>query len=263
MITEDQIIENVSRGRCVRSGRILAGGEFILSKKEFPGLYDGEICDKEREYIGYVLEAVEAIVSMNRCSIEEREVLRCFLTLVLSCASVQERTLQVYLSSFWNEIPGTEQIRLSESYREARADKPGTPFAREVLPRIRSFGERTDAWIDIVGLGGRNSSELFLIEVKRGELDDRAVGQILRYYHATRLVCDREQPASIYIQRITPVLVVRGSKLDFWTALPIHFRELLYIFFYEASRNGEFRLRDGRLSLEREARGRLYTSSFF
>lgn len=235
----------------------------MLSEQEFPGLYNGEMSPKERKYIDLILESVEAIVSSNKCSTDEREVLRQFMALVLRCATAQERTLQTYLSIFWNEIPGAEQIKLDESYREARANYPATPFACEVLPRIRSFGERADAYIDIVGLGGRNSRELFLIEVKRGELDDRAVGQILRYYHAARLVCDREQSAGIHIQRITPVLVVKRSKLEYWSALPVHFRELLYIFYYETGRNGEFRLRDGRLSLENEARGRLYTSSVF
>jgi hypothetical protein len=169
----------------------------------------------------------------------------------------REELVHRYLFEFWEHVwSGTSSVKLRELYSEGDPLGSSTPFARSLLPHIVRYRSRADAWIDIVGLGGETGRDLFLIEVKLDELDDRAVGQVLRYYQTTRSVCDRVSH-DCDIARIVPVLIVQKARLDFWTAFPLHFRELMHIYYYEITDANDLKLRDGRKILESEARDRL------
>jgi hypothetical protein len=167
----------------------------------------------------------------------------------------QEDFVQHYVFQFWSDLWGfgSPPIQLSERYFEGKTLDSSTYFARDIVSRIYE-GHKTVP--DIIALGGETNQTLYIVEIKNVPLDDRAVGQILRYYQVARSVCDRI-PSQCDIRRIVPVLVVPSSDLTYWHSLPYFFREFLELLYWRTSSDGSVRLVDGKQSLRSIARSKI------
>lgn len=255
LISPDAIVRALGTNRCLRSQRPLDPGEVLLSRLAFPALYGKRQDDGERRYIDAIFKATNRVLR-DAALTNFRETIRRFMGFVIHQQSFAcEWYVHTYLFNFWDEVwqfP-EEKFLLEERYCEGDGDSSTTPFATKLMPML---GE-ADAYPDIIGLGGSHGRELGIVEVKLDELDDRAVGQILRYYSIARNACDRAWHGCD-IRRIVPILVVARVRLAFWEAIPLYFREFLRIISYRVEPNG-FRLLlvDARRALDTQMRERL------
>lgn len=244
MLIQPQILaDRIRNRRCAKTAYPLGDDEHVVSATAFPCLYKGGATPAEAEYLRELLRPVMAMLEMNvEASTAER--VRLFMSQVIHNGNVhKEDFVHNYLFHFWERTwtQADDPIILSERYFQGDCEDPKTTFARNFLPKFRS----KEAIVDIVGLGGVSSRTLYLVEVKLGEIDDRAVGQILRYYLRARHTCDFKYH-NCDIRRIAPVLITRPSRIDFWEAFPFYFREFLHIYYYQVDSQGELRLSDGR-----------------
>ncbi len=163
----------------------------------------------------------------------------------------KEEFLHFYLFQFWNTVwtGDIAELPLGERYMELESSAPRTTFAERFLPRLR----KEEAWVDIVGL---SEPILYLVEIKHGELDDRGVGQILRYFATARKICDTVNHLCD-IRNIVPVIIAGGMSLSTFESMPLYFRELSRILFFKVDEN-KVKLIDGKRRLLNQARELLY-----
>lgn len=76
---------------------------------------------------------------------------------------------------------------------------------------------------------------LALIEIKRGECDDRAVGQLLRYYQKVWKLLPSSEFRKLNLNYVWPILIVNRIKEPQLSALPVHFLGMLDILTYETT----------------------------
>jgi len=109
-----------------------------------------------------------------------------------------------------------------------------TQFRRLLIPRIKSSKANCDFIIY-----DRSSFKLFIVEVKYSGVDDRAVGQILRYYHTIGDLLLTVQHG-LDIRYLIPVLLVGEiNKNTDLKKFPPYFRDILEILKYEIEPNFE------------------------
>lgn len=260
MISRDAVMTALRQRRCLRSQRPLAPDEFIIARAAFPALFQGRRDQTEANFLKYLLSGLTEVISSLDEAAPERLDVRRFMELIIdlgqSAGVLQEEFVHRYVFEFWKDLWSVEeeQIVLSEKFYKCQIDERSndTRFVKNVLPKLRN-GE---AIIDIVGVGGFKDRNLYVIELKQGCVDDRAVGQILRYYHLVRNICDRSYH-DCDIRRVIPVWIVHNVDLHFWDALPIHFREILRIYKVDRTAGAEMKFRDLHKVLQSHARDRL------
>lgn len=250
---------SIRHARCARFDVALRDDEYLLSRKAAPFLYDGALAISDKPAVAFcesVFEALPPLMEFDRTQETRCAVLGFCSLLMKQPALTREEFVHWTLFEFWDEVWNRpeDRIPLVEKYYEGAPDAlgKGTKFGREILPRLRATD---DAYPDIVGLGGRGSRELVLAEVKLEGIDDRAVGQILRYYQLGRAVCDAGMH-TCDIRGVLPVLIVREVKLAFWETFPLHFRELLQVLTYRFNARNCIELIDCRRALAQQARAR-------
>jgi hypothetical protein len=253
LIAADTVFGAIREGRCLRSRALLEPDEVLVSRSVFAALYSGGSDDGEKRYIASIFQSVGIILRDGTIDESVRAVLRRFIAFVIHQRTMAcEWYVHLYLFHFWEECWrfSDERLVLSERYSEGQSDDSLTPFARKLLPKL---GE-ANAYPDIVGLGGGYNRDLMIVEVKFDELDDRAVGQILRYYSIARSACDRVWH-ECDIRRIVPVLVVAKTRHAFWEAIPAYFREFLSIYSYRVEPESQrLLLTDARRALDTQTR---------
>jgi hypothetical protein len=229
----------------------------MLSRSAFPSLYAGGSDATEAAFLKEIFRAIPATLRIPELSNDHREGIRAFMAMVIRLGGMhKEDFVHRYIFEFWESLwPETEDsISMPERYFKGTSDGAQTPFSRSVLPKIRT-GE---AATDIIGVGGPSSRTLFLVEIKLAELDDRGLGQILRYYQLGRTACDRFYH-DCDLRNVTPVLILKDAALHFWDAVPQHFREVLRVYYYRVSENERLYLVDGRRILQSLSRDRIYS----
>jgi hypothetical protein len=256
LLKPDLVIRALRQHRCVRTLKELAPDESLVSRGAFPSLYDGSNDDSQAAYLESLFRAIPDVLAQTS-EPELRERVRHFMGMVIDNRHLAtEWHLHAYLFNFWDEawVHADEAIPLAELYCEGNAGETRTQFADAFLPGFT----RARAYPDILGIGaGRHARELVVVEVKLDDIDDRAVGQILRYYSLGRRLCDRTHHGCD-IRRVTPVLVARRFSLSFWETLPPYFRELLRICSFSVEpKTRRVRLVDARRSIDTQLRERL------
>jgi hypothetical protein len=261
LLSEDYLARAICNGRCVRHDIPLEPQEYLVSRRAAAFLYDGSLAIKDDSAIAFCEALFKALPPLlkqaSSSNVVRRAVLGFCSALIRQPSIAREEFIHWALFEFWDELwrSPEERIPLSEKYYEGGDAKAAatTKFSREILPRLRAAD---DAYPDIVGLGGRGSRELVLAEVKLEGIDDRAVGQILRYYQLGRAICDGGGH-NCDIRGVLPVLIVRDiRRLAFWEAFPLHFREFLHVLTYGFDANGFLELVDSRRALAAQARQR-------
>jgi hypothetical protein len=238
----------------------LSEGEYLISHEACRGFYDERIPigQPDIEYLGHILKAIREALKFQ-LEDNEREAIGAFLAHAFERGVLKtEEHLHLYLFSAWESSTlwaGEEPIVLSEKYLESDSAGGGSVFAKNIVSELRQRG----MYLDIVGLTRPVHGELVVVEVKIGEVDDRAIGQILRYYEVARQICNRMYH-ECDIRRIRPVLIAERCSVARWRALPSMFREFLSIYYFR-KRQGLLSLVDGRKALETEQRQLLAAGS--
>ncbi|HZH78338.1 MAG TPA: hypothetical protein VEY88_20080 [Archangium sp.] len=257
MLSPELLLESLTEGRCLRSRIRLTGDERVLSRSTFPSLYTGGNDAKEAAFLKEIFRTIPATLRMPELSNDHRDGIRAFMAMVIRLGGMhKEDFVHRYIFEFWESLwPESEDpISMPERYYKGTPDGPQTPFSRTVLPKIRTI----EAATDIIGVGGPSSRTLFLVEIKLAELDDRGLGQILRYYQLGRTACDRFYH-DCDLRNVTPVLILKDAALHFWDAVPQYFREVLKVYYYRVTEDEHLHLVDGRRILQSLARDRIYS----
>jgi hypothetical protein len=256
MLPEGLLLSALEARKCVRTRTQLAEDECLVSRAAFPALYASTWDASEDAYLKELSRGIAVVLTRTDLAIQIRDEIQRFMALVIDSGEMyREEFVHRYVFEFWDTLweHPEDALPLAERYFKGNPLGATSPFATGVLPRLRT----PDAEVDIVALGGAaRTHSLFAIEIKLGELDDRAIGQILRYYRVSRDACDRYYHGCD-IREVVPMLVVKSASLAIWDAIPQYFREILRLYSYRVVK-GRVVLSDTRRKLQALARDRLY-----
>lgn len=243
LIDFDSINDSLIRNRCVLSQEPLSGDEYLVSRKRLPGAYTGSMNASEQNVCVSIIETltrekrrVEGLPSNLKS-----EVRNFFSQICAEKTDIIERFIESYVYIFWQELniglitTGDIEIFLTNQ-GSIRHNEELDQKLIGVPSVINKFV--ADARVDLIGLEV-DSGIIYSIEIKRGELDDRSIGQTLRYFRAQSDILYRLD-RSVNINSIRPVLIVRRARAKYWLSFPDYFRELLIILEF----NVDFRTRE-------------------
>jgi hypothetical protein len=255
LVAPRAILDAIRRGRCVKSMRPLALDEILLSRDAVPSLYARTQHKGDQVYVLGLLEPLKAILQQDDTAVAEREVIRQFMERVIGHGRIgREAYVHSFVFEFWSSLWDNESdsIPLAEKYMWGDARGAKTEFSENVLPLIRD----DRSYPDIVARGGHAGRDILVIDVKLDDLDDRAVGQVIRYYGLARRTIDNHRHGCD-LRRVIPIVIVgESTQTKYWEAVPAHFREFLVVCFYRLEQ-GRVVLHDARkelLSWTRQAR---------
>ncbi len=234
LLAFERIRKCINRNVCIKTAKLLdqQAGEVLVSASEFPKLYDRRIDREERKFLIQVVKTLLA----NRSSfakLDERDIrkIQLFFTHVLDINAVGglELFLQAYVFLFWREIEFTDSLvspRGDLYWLSNSSVDPYIPTTNKFMPLIKKI--QSTNLVDLVAVD-EETGVLFLIEVKRGKVDDRCVGQVLRYFDAVCEIIYKEN-RSLDINYVRPVVVCAGANYEKWRAFPNLFRDLVDIY---------------------------------
>jgi hypothetical protein len=257
MLSTELIIRLISERKCLRSTEHLGSAEHLISRHSFPALFRGETQQQEVDFVKLIFGRLESVLA--NLDDDGRASVQFFMQDVLRNGKIHnEEFLHRYLFEFWDDawLNQEESFGLLEKFYKCQLDEYASPFAKSVIPKLYKRGEHVP---DIIAISGDATKRVFVIEIKNEPLDDRALGQILRYYQVVRHACDRN---TLYgsAKRVVPVLVVPEGDLSFWDSVPFHFREVLEILYWRLSSDGRVELVDGKAVLRRISGGRIFAT---
>uniref|UniRef100_E1T3W6 Uncharacterized protein n=1 Tax=Burkholderia sp. (strain CCGE1003) TaxID=640512 RepID=E1T3W6_BURSG len=233
------VLDRVHANRCLTGNESLLVGEYIYCRRCLPSIYGGKLStvDKKKsgELISSLLEENKAIRETMRDSQLARQRLQSFFALLLANGGESlEAFVHAYMFLFWEHLAFLGAIAghpRGQLFWMAKSPPTGTAYkevggtAGSVIERLSQEGVQ----IDLAAVDPQ-AETLWLLEIKRDDLDDRAVGQMLRYFdRAVRCLPSREFRA-LDINHVRPVIVLESVDPRLWRSIPLHFRELLEIY---------------------------------
>jgi hypothetical protein len=258
MISEGTFLERLEARRCIVQGTELLPDEVVVSRNVAPHIYGAARTRSDEtglvQAIATSLNIIGALGSRPRIDEGVRAEIRRFWARVLSNAdassSAREDVIHAYLYHFWDDLwedTDCERLSLEERY----IPKDEKTWDRDSNFCVRLAGKfRARADVDIVA---RSGTTVYLIEVKFEDVDDRAVGQLLRYFDQGRYLSTHTDHLCD-LRRVIPVMVARVFPDQFWTALPTSFRELMRIYFWKIE-NDRVVLSDARKQIRARMQG--------
>ena len=256
MIARGTLLERLESGRCLIDGKVLEPGDVVVSGRVAPHLYslaspvqNGPLVE---EAVDAVLEALASPKSVNGAM---RSLMRKFLARNLGRAELaensREKIVHKYLFHFWRDVwedSDCTPITLDEGCipQDGRTWEGESPFFRRLVPRFNA-----EAPVDILAL---SEPTIYLVEVKYGGVDDRAIGQLLRYFETARFLCTVVDHLCD-IRHVVPVLIARDCSEQFWVSLSPSFRELIRVYYYRVEED-RLVLVDGRKQLRARMAGK-------
>jgi hypothetical protein len=246
MLSRETVERLILEGKCVFHTTPLAHDEQVISRKGFPFLYRGESNECEIRQIANILKLIPELLRSDNSTLKER--VQGFMQLVLRNGNIlNEDFLHRYLFEFWNELQhgNLGQVELLEKYFKGTPDGTDSDFHKRFVAKVVSGNEHIP---DIIGYSTNWGGTAYIIEIKKEMIDDRALGQILRYYHRARSAADRNFFGPP-IYRVVPVLVSAKGDLSIWDAVPYYFKEIVEILYWRMDHAGRLRLIDGKASL--------------
>lgn len=250
MINRNLLFSNILENRCTRGNQVLSSGEAVISKSEMPSLYGGEKSNDDRNYLKKVIESLEPSDESEQLFDKLRDcetalgVELFYLRVMTVFPDLLEAVLHQFVHRFWDKIdsknaPGFP--RDLELFYKARGT-PGTVIENNLLQRLRSAG----CHCDLVGYS-KTDKCLWLIDVKRDGIDDRAVGQIRRYYSIANEIIETHD-INMSVRLIRPALVCREVSVSRFFSLGVPFRDVCEIWTYSVD-GKQFILHEKRLQL--------------
>jgi len=239
LINIDGIIKKLNNEKCLISGVILLNpSEYVVSKSEFPELYEGKIAKGEKDNISILVKEMVAhkaiLLELDSSTLDK---ISLFFTMILNAnyKGGDELFLQAYIFIFWNKVDFHDSIlpikgdvfwvsnnfaNLNEKFKYS-----------EILKEIQSV-----ALVDLIAIDSE-LGVLYLIEIKRSEVDDRCIGQIMRYYESSNEVLYKLS-RKYNINYIRPMVVCQKIRVNFWKGLPLCYRDIFD--FYTYKKVGDF-----------------------
>jgi len=226
-LNQATVLKNLELKKCLISGKYLKSHEAIVSKDSFPYFYDGTLDSKEKNLLTKLIEVFvsqkEKIMTFN---IKTEDFYHRALNLKDKCPD--ELFLQSYVYLFWDTIefrdhlikPTGEVFWCSDNTTQDNYPEKYHSLILKIKKLIN---------IDLISIDLK-AGVLFLIEIKRDQVDDRAIGQILRYYEACRpLLLDRR----LNLNYIKPIIVSKDISIQQWKGLPRSYSDIIEFYVYK------------------------------
>lgn len=242
LVRSETIRRRISDFECILSGKLLLPGETLVSRDQFPQLY--ALTPWDRRSLDILRELVETILDLKSSddvgTFNSRQHVRMakpFMQLLLSQKDlVPEYCVHAFIYLYWDEVkysgapfPPEGKIYFNSAALNSAVQR-NDPYYR-LLGRLKEVAN-----VDLIAIS-EERQHIFLIEVKRGTLDDRAIGQVLRYFNeSSKLLTDRIV-REFNISYVRPILVLNEVPRAYFEAFPVHFREFLDIYQYETEKD--------------------------
>jgi hypothetical protein len=241
----DSVMGRVVSNRCVFSNVALTEPEFVISRAHVPNLYSGSLTAGDKAKIGQIVQLFvrnssrlqHALVGSAQTGLSVR---RFFGLCLAHGDACDESVLHAYMFLFWDDV--VKQVKLGRelhpSSRWASKALGGSEGILDgddkiIAEKLKAAGVELDLFT-----WNLERQTLSLIEIKRGECDDRAVGQLLRYYQVAWKLLSSSEYRRLNINYLWPILVVSRMRQPQLDALPLHFQGLLDILIYSTSAQG-------------------------
>jgi hypothetical protein len=246
LLSFESIRDSLKRNRCVLGQSLLSDGECVFSKKHAPSLYSGRLVSADKSKIRDFVQVLVRKFELTRVLIEEdidvSLQLRKFFGICVSLSdSSDESFLHSYIYLFWTIIRSEANLgrKLHElpKWGSREFGLLGCDCAEGDERSLADKLFKSGVEVDIFSLDSRHET-ICLIEIKRAEADDRAIGQILRYYQIAWELLSQKEFRRMNINYIWPILIVNRIKAEHLQALPLHFRGLLDILTFSTHSSG-------------------------
>ena len=225
-------IKRLEKRKCLINGKTLLEHEKVVSKQTFPKLYDGKISKTEKDNISSLIKLFvknkTLLENLNKTSLKE---LRGVFSIILNndAKNTDEKFLQAYIYIFWKELTFNDSILKPSGdiywTSDNLTEKPVGGQPDNIVKKISRLVN-----VDLISIDEK-LGVIFLIEVKRENIDDRCIGQILRYYES----CNN----SLYrwtnrkdINYIRPVVISPKVDVNHWRGLPSSYRDVIDFYNY-------------------------------
>lgn len=246
------VLDRVHANRCLTGNESLVVGEYIYCRQCMPSIYSNKLsaADKKKadELIKSLLEDNRTIrESMHDNQVVRQRLQSFFSLLLINGGDSLEAFVHAHIFLFWEQLTFSGAIAgrpRGQLFWMAKSPPTGTShrevggMAGSVIDRLSREGVQ----IDLAAVDPETET-LWLVEIKREGLDDRAVGQMLRYFdRAVRCLPSREF-RTLNINHVRPVIVLESVDPHLWRSIPLHFRELLEIYAFGRSETADDSLR--------------------
>ena len=221
--------------RCCRSAKLLLQDESVVSKLEMPGLYSGKLETEDRGYLKEIFDHFEPknesdqfFDDLKKNGIHLR-LERFYLKVLEKVPGLLESVIHQFIYRFWGNLDTKDAIGFPSNmkvYYKSKGEK-GETIEDYLLQMLRKAGCNCD----LVGVCKDNC--LWLVDVKRERIDDRAIGQIRRYYEiATEIIASCE--INIGVRLVRPALICPGPDIpvSHFFSLGLPFRDICEIWTY-------------------------------
>ncbi|MGF6923890.1 hypothetical protein [Paraburkholderia sp. 40] len=239
------LVSALAENRCVLSRKLLSFDEAVISRDRVPSLYDTSLNAKDktvaREIVKMIVCNIHEIRLLFATKPDARLLLRRFFGLCLRHGGEgDEGILHAYLFAFWEDV--VRQVSLgrpmltsprwaSKEFGVGLGDIPAGEKA--IAEKLIAVGVQVDLFFC-----DEKTQTLCLAEIKRGVCDDRAIGQILRYYQSAWRLLHSSQFRSMNLNYVWPILIVENVKEHHLQSLPVHFRGMLDVLTYQTAEDG-------------------------
>lgn len=242
LISPATFLRRVAASECLFSGRSLRAGEALVSKEQFPQLY--ALAPWGKDSLNLLRGLIETLVTLkgsgkasdSRIQMQ-LEKAKPFLQLLLHQKdAVPEYCVHAFIYLYWNDIEYRNAAILPagniyfSSAALSAVIEPSDPYFR-LIARLKDVTN-----VDLIAIS-EELQHIFLIEIKRGPLDDRAIGQVLRYFNESNKLLTDRVVREFNLSYVRPVLVLGEVSRHFFEAFPLHFREFLDIYEYDTERD--------------------------
>lgn len=238
--------EALEQNRCVLSRAPLQADECVLGRARVPSLYAGRLSGADKSQLRDLVQVLVAYADDTKTLVQgSTDVafrLQAFFGKCIAHADAgDESFLHAYFFLFWDKIRSEVSLgrELHLAPRWGSKEFRG-PLSANISADEKAVADclvRAGVEIDLYSYDAR-SETLALIELKRGESDDRAVGQLLRYYQAVWKLLPLSEFRKLNVNYVWPILVVSRIKEEHLQALPVHFRGLLDVLTFASRGDG-------------------------
>jgi hypothetical protein len=260
MINPQLLLQNILDNRCCRGNQPLRNGEHVVSQIEMPGLYEGKLEAKDRAYLKEVFDILEPNEVSNRFFTELRKkgnqirLESFYLQVMARVPDLLESVLHQFIYRYWDKLDSTNALGFPSSlevFYKGRGET-GTTVEVHLLQKLRKAGCNCD----LVGVS--EDKCLWLVDVKRDGIDDRAIGQIRRYYELASEILESYE-INLSVRLVRPALICREIPVSRFFSLGLPFRDICEIWTYSIERS-QLMLHDRRLQLLGQIRGKKHLS---
>lgn len=236
----------LEQNRCVLSRSVLSAGECVISRAFVPTLYDHRLNAADKGHIRDVVQVLVAHSDETRILIHTNPQVSLglqefFGRCIAHTDSTDEAFLHAYMFLYWEQVRSRVSLgRTLHKVPRWGSKEFGGPVA------LSSSDDEKAMWDRLIKAGvevdlfsyDADTETLALMELKRGESDDRAVGQLLRYYQTVWGLLPQREFRKLNINYVWPILVVNRIKEEHIQALPLHFRGLLDVLIFSPTGDG-------------------------